>query len=95
MPGKVLHLDGDASYLKKCLDVYERIGVPVYGVHCHEKKMPSMIDSLIDQYRPDILVITGHDAYSKQRAVYTISVHIVILVISLKRFKRQEGRFRI
>ncbi len=67
MPGKVLHLDGDASYLKKCLDVYERIGVPVYGVHCHEKKMPSVIDSLLDQYRPDILVITGHDAYSKQK----------------------------
>ncbi len=67
MPGKVLHLDGDPNYLKKCLLLYERVGVPVYGVHCNEKEMPLKIGSLIDYYRPDILVITGHDAYSKSK----------------------------
>jgi spore coat assembly protein len=34
-------------------------------VHCNEKEMPGKIGSLLDYYRPDILVITGHDAYSK------------------------------
>ncbi len=67
MPGKVLHLDGDPTYLKKCLDLYEKIGVPVYGVHCTEREMPERIGSLIDRIRPDILVITGHDAYSKSK----------------------------
>ncbi len=67
MPGRVLHLDGDPNYLKKCLQLYERVGVPVYGVHCNEKEMPLKIGALIDFYRPDILVITGHDAYSKTK----------------------------
>lgn len=67
IPGKVLHLDGDPVYLKKCLALYEKIGVPVTGVHCNEKEMSTKIGNLIDYYRPDILVITGHDAYSKSK----------------------------
>ncbi|MFE8704026.1 sporulation peptidase YabG [Cytobacillus sp. FJAT-54145] len=67
VPGRVLHIDGDPSYLKKCLSLYERIGVPVTGVHCNEKEMPNKVGQLIDYYRPDILVITGHDAYSKSK----------------------------
>lgn len=67
MPGRVLHLDGDPFYLKKCLDLYEKLGVTVYGVHCDEKEMHLRIASLIEEYRPDILVITGHDAYSKTK----------------------------
>ena len=67
MPGKVLHLDGDPSYLKKCMDAYEKIGIPVQGLYCNEKEMPVRIVSLIEAYRPDILVITGHDAYTKSK----------------------------
>jgi spore coat assemly protein len=67
MPGRVLHIDGDQNYLKKCLALYERVGVPVYGVHCNEKEMPIKIAGLLDYYRPDILVVTGHDAYSKSK----------------------------
>ncbi|WP_174734810.1 sporulation peptidase YabG [Mesobacillus harenae] len=67
MPGRVLHIDGDQNYLKKCLSVYEKVGVPVYGVHCNEKEMSNKVVELIDYYRPDILVITGHDAYSKSK----------------------------
>ncbi|MEH7108281.1 sporulation peptidase YabG [Bacillus sp. JJ1764] len=71
IPGKVLHLDGDPVYLKKCMALYEKIGVPVLGIHCNEKEMPMKISGLIDYYRPDILVITGHDAYSKAKGKIT------------------------
>jgi len=71
IPGKVLHLDGDPTYLKKCMAVYEKIGIPVLGIHCNEKEMPERIGGLMDQYRPDILVITGHDAYSKAKGKMT------------------------
>jgi spore coat assemly protein len=71
IPGKVLHLDGDESYLNKCLAVYEKIGVPVFGIHCNEKEMPQRIGQLLDYYRPDILVVTGHDAYSKAKGKMT------------------------
>lgn len=71
IPGKVLHLDGDEAYLKKCLTVYEKIGIPVFGMHCDEKEMAQRIGQLLDYYRPDILVITGHDAYSKAKGKIT------------------------
>jgi len=71
MPGRVLHLDGDPTYLEKCLILYEKIGVPVTGIHCSEKEMPIKISQLIDYYRPDILVITGHDSYSKAKGKKT------------------------
>ncbi|GIN74324.1 sporulation-specific protease YabG [Bacillus sp. J14TS2] len=67
LPGRILHLDGDRSYLEKCLHLYEEIGVTVYGVHCNEKEMHHQIGDLLDYYRPDVLVITGHDAYSKAK----------------------------
>ncbi|MCL6571784.1 MAG: sporulation peptidase YabG [Bacillus sp. (in: Bacteria)] len=71
MPGRILHLDGDPAYLKKCMTLYEKIGVPVLGIHCNEKEMPGKIGEWIDFYRPDILVITGHDAYSKAKGKMT------------------------
>lgn len=67
MPGRILHLDGDPLYLKKCLDLYEKLGVPVQGIYCKEIEMPQRIGPLLDQYRPDVLVLTGHDAYIKQK----------------------------
>ena len=54
IPGCVLHLDGDPLYLRKCMDLYERIGVPVHGVYCEESEMPEKVGSLIEQFRPDI-----------------------------------------
>ncbi|MBD1383162.1 sporulation peptidase YabG [Metabacillus arenae] len=91
IPGRVLHLDGDPLYLQKCLTLYERIGVPVYGAHCHEKEMPTRVLELIDKYRPDILVITGHDAYSKHKGnvsdlnAYRHSKHFVQAVQNVRK----------
>ncbi|CAG9623070.1 sporulation peptidase YabG [Sutcliffiella rhizosphaerae] len=93
VPGKVLHLDGDPLYLKKCLELYERIGVPVYGVHANEKEMPLKIADLMEKYRPDILVITGHDAYSKSKGkisdikAYRHSWHFVQTVKEARRIQ--------
>lgn len=67
MPGLVLHLDGDAEYLEKCLQAYDRLKIPVVGIHCTEKEMIRMVKDLITEYRPSILVITGHDAYSRSK----------------------------
>ncbi len=67
IPGRVLHLDGDRNYLQKCLQVYNRIHIPVYGIYCPEKEMFERIPLLLNEIHPDILVITGHDAYSKSK----------------------------
>ncbi len=67
MRGRVLHIDGDANYLDRCTSLYNKLGVPVYGVHLEEKVMPTQIASLMEMVQPDILVVTGHDAYSKAK----------------------------
>ena len=91
LPGKVLHLDGDPVYLKKCMDVYEQIGIPVQGLYCNETEMPLKISSLLETYRPDILVITGHDSYSKTKGkvmdinAYRHSWHFVQTVKEARR----------
>lgn len=67
LPGKVLHVDGDSRYLEKCLALYKKLNVPVIGVHMPEVDMPQRVPQLLDQVRPDVLVITGHDAYVKSK----------------------------
>ncbi|SHH83642.1 MULTISPECIES: sporulation peptidase YabG [Virgibacillus] len=67
LPAKVLHIDGDAMYLKKCIELYQRIGLQVHGVHLYERDMPVRITELIEKIQPDIIVITGHDAFSKNK----------------------------
>ncbi|OIJ14472.1 sporulation peptidase YabG [Anaerobacillus arseniciselenatis] len=67
LPGRILHIDGDPVYLKKCTELYEKLGVPIYGVHMPEKEMPEQITSLLEMVRPEILVVTGHDAYMRSK----------------------------
>lgn len=67
LPARVLHIDGDQTYLKKCISLYKRMHLQVHGVHLNEKEMPLEIMGLIDKIRPNIIVITGHDSYQKQK----------------------------
>ncbi|BAU26203.1 spore coat assembly protein [Aneurinibacillus soli] len=66
-PGRVLHLDGDRNYLRKCLAVYAEMKVPADGYYLPEKEFPVHVMSLLEKHRPDILVLTGHDAYQPRR----------------------------
>ncbi|GGA70846.1 sporulation peptidase YabG [Ornithinibacillus halotolerans] len=67
LPAKVLHLDGDQMYLRKCIALYQRLGLQVHGVHLNEKEMSFHIRSLIEKIQPNIIVITGHDSFSKSK----------------------------
>ena len=63
IPGKILHIDGDPDYLDRCMNFYKEMGVPANGICIKENEVPKHILELLKEYRPDILVITGHDAY--------------------------------
>lgn len=67
VPGKVLHLDGDPNYLKKSIDLYERLRVPVQGHYVKEEAMADALYQLLPSVQPDIVVITGHDGVLKSR----------------------------
>lgn len=63
LPGKILHIDADSDYLKRCLNFYEKMGLWAKGIVIEEKDIKLRIKELIEEYNPNIVVITGHDAY--------------------------------
>lgn len=66
LPGKVVHLDSSSSFIKRCLKFYEKANVKAKGIKLKESEMATKIPKIIEEYKPDILVITGHDAYYKK-----------------------------
>lgn len=97
-PGKVLHLDGDANYLKKSMQLYEVMKVPAEGYFVHESKMAEALIHLLPESQPDIVVITGHDSVLKNRAgldlqslsSYKNSQHFVNAVRVTREFDRSK-----
>ena len=67
LPGKVLHIDGDNDYLNKCMKFYKENKLKAYGVFSTEEDLIHSVEYNLEKYNPDILVITGHDAYFRKR----------------------------
>ncbi len=63
LPGKILHIDGDNEYLEKCLKFYKTNKIYAVGKKINENDIAKQIPLLLKVIKPDILVITGHDAY--------------------------------
>ena len=66
LPGKILHLDGDEEYLKRCMKYYKLNNVFAIGKKVDEKEIPNDIADILDEIKPDIVIITGHDAYYRK-----------------------------
>ena len=72
-PGVVLHIDGDPEYALKCKDVYKKMGITAHVYNIKEQDQPRHIYSLLTRIRPNILVLTGHDAFMrKKNDIYNI-----------------------
>ena len=67
LPAKVLHIDGDEEYLSRCLKFYKRNGIFAIGKKINEKNVYEQIPILLKEYKPDIVIITGHDAYLRKK----------------------------
>ncbi len=67
LPGKILHIDGDDEYLDKCLRYYKKNGLYAIGKKIKEEDIKDQIGTLLKEYNPDIVIITGHDAYYKKK----------------------------
>lgn len=66
LTGKILHIDGDERYLRKCLDLYKKMNIYVVGIELKEKLIPDKILEMVRFFIPDIVVITGHDSFNRQ-----------------------------
>lgn len=68
--GKILHLDGDKKYSQKSYSYYKKLGLNAVVRNIPEYRQPKVVYQLLQTYRPDILVITGHDGMIKRGRDY-------------------------
>lgn len=93
LPGRILHLDGDEEYLEKCMSFYKKSKVKAYGLYLKESDMPSQVGSLLKKYNPDILVLTGHDSFSRsKREKYKNTSSFVEAVIEARNYEKAHDK---
>ena len=101
LPGKILHFDGDNDYLKRCLDFYRRTGVFAVGKNIKENDLPKQIEKYLNEIKPDIVIITGHDAYYKNKGSkediknYQNSLNFVKSVINARKYEKSHEKLVI
>lgn len=68
--GKILHLDGDRRYSEKSYRYYQKLSLRAIVKNIPEYRQPKIVYKLLNEYKPDILVITGHDGLIKREGGY-------------------------
>ncbi len=101
LPPKILHLDGDSDYLDKCLDFYKKNRVMAYGRTISEKDLEKKVIPLLTDIKPDILIVTGHDAYNKNNndvhdmKNYKNSLNFIKAVKEARRYEKSHEKLVI
>jgi spore coat assembly protein len=100
MPGKILHIDADSDYLDRCLKYYNKFNIWAKGILESEKNIPNKIIDLLEEYRPDIVVITGHDAYYRKNSLadlnsYKNSLYYVEAVKNARKYEKSHEKLII
>lgn len=101
MPAKILHIDGDNDYLKRCLRYYKNNNLIASGKLMSEEELPTKISKILKDNNPDIVVITGHDAYYKNKGSkkdlnnYRNSKYFCEAVRQARRYEKNHDRLII
>lgn len=102
LPGKVLHIDSDKDYLNRCMKFYKDMNVASFGVIINENQISYKIKEHLSKIRPDVLVITGHDAYYdrndadyKENSNYKNSENFINAVKSAREFEKDHEKLII
>ena len=96
LPGKVLHIDGDKEYLDRCMDFYEKMNILANGICLNEIDIASQINNLLIEYKPDIIVITGHDSYnSRKDNKYQNTDNFIMAVKEARKYEKSHDKLLI
>ena len=101
LPGKILHIDGDKDYLDKCLKFYKDNNVYAIGKKINEEEISNQIISLLEEFKPDIVIITGHDAYYSKKGTkeninnYKNSKNFVKAIRAARKFEKSQDKLVI
>ena len=98
LTGTILHLDGDKKYSEKALNYYNKMGMRAVVKNIPEYKQPYFIYKLLEYYKPDILVITGHDEMIKKNTRfydlynYKNSKYFIKSIKEARRYEKDKKR---
>ena len=101
LPGKILHIEGDKDYLKRCLNYYKKINVLAKGILEKEELVPLKIKEWLEEYNPNIVVITGHDAYYNKKEIkndlnlYKNSCNFVEAIKEARKYEKSHEKLII
>lgn len=101
LPPKILHIDGDEMYLKRCLNFYKEAGILAIGKYLKEEDMAKNIRSLLIEYNPDIVIISGHDAYYRKKGDitdihnYKNTINFINAVNEARRYEKSHEKLVI
>lgn len=95
LPGKILHIDADDDYLNRCIEFYKKLNIMAYGVKLDEQSIESSISKYLHELNPDIVVITGHDAYYQKKDEYKNSKYFVEAVKEARRYEKSHDKLII
>ena len=96
--GKILHLDGDKRYSQKSYSYYKKLGLNAIVKNIPEYKQPKVVYRLLETYKPDILIITGHDGMIKKGTNYNDiynyrnSRHFINTVKEARRYDKEKNK---
>lgn len=99
--GSVLHLDGDSRYSQKSARYYRNLGIDAVVRNVPESRQPRVVSSLLNKYKPDILIITGHDGMIKNGADfsniynYRNSIYFMRSVSAARRWENNSNKLAI
>ncbi len=94
LPGSILHIDGDEEYLARCMKFYKKMNVKANGFYLPEPEMRIKVQSLLEKFHPDILILTGHDAYYNKvnRSDYQNSSNYIEAVREARRYEKNQDK---
>ena len=101
LPGKILHIDGDEDYLNRCLKYYSNMNLMAMGICEKEESVSNVIKEYLEKYNPNILVITGHDAYYKKKGNesninnYKNSKNFVKSITEARKYEKNQDKLII
>lgn len=97
LPGKILHIDGDNDYLERCMNFYKKLNIMAHGIQIKESDMSQDIEECLKKYKPNILVITGHDAMykRKEKTTYKNSDNFIKTILEARKYEENQERLII
>ena len=78
------------------MNFYKKNKIKAYGIFLHEEEMANQMAELLKKYKPDILVLTGHDSFSRvKRLKYKNTSNFVNAVNEARNYEKSHEKLFI